>query len=80
MFKRVCAKFYKLACEHMPSIKKSKLPMGSYGFWRTLDDSDSVLYTWGRRILNTDPKTAREYGQPYYAQQPGAATGGCLNP
>lgn len=69
--------FYKLACNFHKSLKE--YPIDSYGFWRTLDDSISPFYSAGQRILNTDEKTYREYGQPYYKNNPQHVKGGRIN-
>jgi len=41
-------------------------PPFSYGWFRYLDDSGSMLYGPACRILNVCPKCYREWGQPYH--------------
>ncbi|MGI9569273.1 MAG: hypothetical protein ACR2PH_05940 [Desulfobulbia bacterium] len=51
----------------------------TYGFWRTLEDTNSPFYSFGQRLLNTDEDTYREYGQPYYKLNPTEIRGGQVN-
>ena len=39
----------------------------SYGWYRCLNDSDSVWYPIAMRIINTCPKCYKEWGQGYFA-------------
>ena len=48
-------------------IKITKYKPFSYGWFRTLDDGDSMFYSAALRVTNICPKCYREYGQPYYA-------------
>jgi len=76
-FRFVQDMFYAMACKYHKGLEQHLYD--SYGFWRTLDDSGSPFYGFGQRLLNTDNKTYREYGQGYYKINPDKVTGGKLN-
>lgn len=83
VFNDLCNKFYKLACQVCPYIKKNKFEMHTYGFWRCLNDAETenadLLYDLGQRILNTNRQSYREYGQGYYVEHESEVEGKCLN-
>jgi hypothetical protein len=54
--------------------------INDYAFGRMLDDTNNPHYgTYVRLFLCIDNKTWREYGQPYFAINPGEAEDVCLN-
>jgi hypothetical protein len=77
VYNKVVSEFYSAACLFHTGL--GKFAYNSYGFWRTLDDTNSLFYRFGFRLLNIDETTMREYGQPYYKNNPDKITGGCLN-
>ena len=51
-----------------PSIVKDRAHW-TYGFYRCLDDGDSMFYGISCRTLNICPTCFKEWGQPYYANK-----------
>lgn len=76
-FNAVVKRFEALVHKTFPGLKGHTV--ATYGFWRTLDDNDSLFYVWGQRLLNTSLKSYREYGQGYYTNHEHEARGGQLN-
>ena len=77
IFNRAVKQFYKLACEYHEGLNKYEY--NTYGFWRFLDDSNSIFYSYGQRFMNTDMNTYREYGQGYFKAHPEEISGGRIN-
>tara|TARA_Y100000310_G_C20394517_1_gene674423 strand:+ start:308 stop:736 length:429 start_codon:yes stop_codon:yes gene_type:complete len=73
-FDMVFDKLYTAACEYHKGLDFYE--MGSVGFGRFLDDSNSPFNHPFARWYCTDLKTYREYGQQYFKLNPDKCEGG----